>query len=205
MSAKPILVLDVDGVVLPIQRDNTWYQDIQQDLGIDLDRMREEFFIPHYQKCMRGELDYKTELGRFLKESSANCDAEAFLAYTFSKEGSIDTEVVEAAVKWKKKTGGQLALATNQISPRADFIWHDLEMEKYCDVIVASCHVGAPKPEAQFYEAADQMLSRNPDQTVTFLDDTLSHVEGAKSHGWTAHHVDTSEVIVDLIEALGIE
>jgi HAD superfamily hydrolase (TIGR01509 family) len=202
MSPAPILVLDVDGVVLPILTDNLWYETIQQDLGIDLSGMREEFFVPHYEKCLRGELDYESTLEEFLKAKDAQCSVGDFLAYSFSRDAQVDPDVLQAALRWKEKTNGQLALATNQVSPRATYIWQRLELNTHCDVMIASCHVGAVKPDASFYKAADEILSRAPDQGVTFLDDSVSHIEGARAHGWSAHHVCDSKEAVDIIASL---
>lgn len=202
MPLAPILVLDVDGVVLPIQRDNPWYETIQQDLGVDLSGIREEFYVPHYEKCLRGELDYEAELEKFLEANDSKCSAAEFLSYSFSKDAQVDPGVLKAALSWKKRTTGQLALATNQVSPRANYIWQDLGLSAHCDVIIASCNVGAAKPETAFYEAADKMLGRAPEQMITFLDDSVSHVKGAQDHGWSAHHVENSEDAARIICAL---
>ena len=60
------------------------------------------------------------------------------------------------------------------------------------EVLVASCHVGARKPDPDFYAAVLARLQL-PAEQVLFVDDREANVAGAQAAGLTAHrftHVD---------------
>jgi putative hydrolase of the HAD superfamily len=68
--------------------------------------------------------------------------------------------------------------------------------------MAVSCHIGAAKPEPEYFKKADKVLERAPGQRVIFLDDTEHNVTAAKAHGWEAQHVQSFSHAIEIIENL---
>lgn len=55
--------------------------------------------------------------------------------------------------------------------------------------VVHSAALGAMKPDAAFFVAADALIHEGGRSPVLLLDDRLDNVEAARAHGWLAVHV----------------
>jgi putative hydrolase of the HAD superfamily len=67
------------------------------------------------------------------------------------------------------------------------------------DVVLASHHLGARKPEPRVFARAAAILGEGP---VWFFDDSDVNVDAARSFGWKAFPVDPTDPIPKLREAL---
>lgn len=198
----PILALDVDGVIIHGFPRLRWDETLEADLGIDPVRMQEEFFNPHWHQVMRGVMPVEPPLTEFLKAYGTSITTEKFLAYWHGNDANVRYEVVGAALGWRERTGGRLALATNQDLTRAKYLRDNLGLGQHFETMVVSCEIGAQKPEPEYFQKADKVLKRAPGQMVIFLDDSLANVETARKHGWTAHHVEGVANAVEILEGL---
>ena len=93
------------------------------------------------------------------------------------------------------------------LSNIGDLHWQHLDsrygLESLAHGVVASFRVGAVKPSAAIYRAAESRLSLEPAATV-FIDDLAPNVRGAEACGWHAiHHRDPLETRTRL-QALGV-
>ena len=62
-----------------------------------------------------------------------------------------------------------------------------------------SHEIGMRKPNAEIFEFVCKDQSINP-STALFIDDTIRHVEGAKSTGLNAYHLSGHETILNLFK-----
>lgn len=67
------------------------------------------------------------------------------------------------------------------------------------DVVLASHHLGARKPESQVFTRAAAILGEGP---IWFFDDNADNVLAARDIGWTAFLVDPADPIPRLRDAL---
>lgn len=199
---RPILALDVDGVIIHGFPRTRWDETLEADLGIDPARMQEEFFDPHWHQVMRGVMPVEPPLTDFLKAYGTKVTTKEFLAYWHGKDAHVRHEVINAALGWRGRTSGRLALATNQDLTRAKYLREDLGLGEHFETMVVSCEIGAAKPEPEYFQKADEVLGRAAGQMVIFLDDLLANVETARNHGWTAHHVEGVAHAVEILEGL---
>lgn len=202
MSAKPILALDVDGVIIDGFPRKRWDETLEADLGVSPVRMQAEFFDRHWHGIMRGEQPVEPPLTEFLKACGADVTTAEFLAYWHGNDANVRHEVIEAALAWRSRRGGRLALATNQDLTRARYLRHDLGLATHFETMVVSCEIGAQKPELEYFQKADEVLERAPGQRVIFLDDLVANVETARAHGWEAHHVERLGHAVEILNGL---
>ncbi len=201
-QTTPILVLDADGVIIDSFPKNHWNETLEADLGIDQIHLSELFFKPHWQSIIRGEKPIEPALTAFFQDYDTDVTIEEFIAYWHRNDANLRHEVIEAALAWKARTGGQLALATNQDQTRAQYLEKELGLGKQFDTIIVSCYIGFAKPEPEYFQKADKLLQRKPNQKVIFLDDTERNIVGAKKHGWNAQQVTDFSHAVETIENL---
>lgn len=201
-TRPPILALDVDGVLIEGFPRYRWDENLEANLGIESSRMQTEFFTPHWADIMLGRKPVEPVLASFLEKYPSSVNVETFLAYWHGNDAHLRHEVVLSAVDWQKRTGGKLALATNQDLTRADYLRNDLGLGDHFETMIVSCEIGAAKPEPTYFALADQLLARQPDQTVIFLDDLEPNVEAANQYGWTAYHVPDISRAAMMIDSL---
>ena len=72
------------------------------------------------------------------------------------------------------------------------------------DRVLASCHLGARKPDAAFYELLLARLDLEPRQ-VAFVDDRAVNVEAAEAVGMPAHRFQGAAGVREWLLGLGVE
>lgn len=198
-SQLPILALDVDGVLIDGIR---WDTNLEQDLGINPGRLQREFFNRAWHQVIRGKIAIQEPLVNFLAAYPSPLSAEQLLSYWHDNDANLQRNVLNAALSWQQRTGGRLALATNQDITRANYLRDVLGLGEHFTTIIASCFVGAVKSEVDYFRAADKLLARKEGQQIFFLDDEISHVDTANDHGWQAHHVKSIGDAVKILSSL---
>lgn len=204
MSSRiPILALDVDGVIIDGFPRTRWDKNLKEDLGIDPEHFQKEFFTREtLDLILRGKVPSLDPLATFLENYGSRVTASELAAYWHRNDSNVQSPVIEAALEWKSRTGGRLTIATNQEVSRLEYLWSSLGFKSHFDTRIASCEIGVVKPEPAFFQKGDEILGRAPGQVVHFLDDTIVHVEGARAHGWDAHHVESIAHAVEILEGL---
>ncbi len=199
---RPILALDVDGVIIEGFPKHRWDKTMKSDLGIDPSDLAAKFFVPYWRDILVGKFELRSTLSTVLKELGANISVADFIDYWHGKDARVRHDVIQSAAQWKTRHEGTIVLATNQESVRAQYLWVDLDFRKHFDHMIVSHEIEAAKPEAEYFKQADRRLARSTDQAVHFLDDLVENVEAASTHGWDAHHVVSSDAAIELIKRL---
>lgn len=190
MSASPILVLDIDGVVSLAQPSSPhpWYATLKEDWGLSHDEeLAPEFFLkPEFMEVLRGRLDLYVALHEYFETKGLSDRLEEFVAYWFEKDADIDRGVLAQADAWRRRTGGRVFAATNQEHHRIAYLRDQLGLGAHFDEIVYSAALGVCKPERVFYTNAQARMGVTVAQSILFVDDKASNVDGARAAGWRA-------------------
>lgn len=190
MSASPILVLDIDGVVSLAQpgSPNPWYATLKEDWGLDHDtELAPGFFLkPEFMEVLRGRLDLYVALHEYFETKGLADRLEEFVSYWFDKDSDIDRGVLAQADAWRQRTGGRVFAATNQEHHRIAYLRDQLGLGAHFDEIVYSAALGVCKPERVFYTNAQARMGVTVAQSILFVDDKASNVDGARMAGWRA-------------------
>lgn len=190
MSSSPILVLDIDGVVSLAQpgSPHPWYATLKEDWGLDHDsELAPEFFLkPEFMEVLRGRLDLYVALHEYFETKGLADRLEEFVSYWFEKDADIDRGVLAQADAWRRRTGGRVYAATNQEHHRIAYLRDHLGLGAHFDEIVYSAALGVCKPERVFYTNAQARMGVTVAQSILFVDDKTSNVDGARMAGWRA-------------------
>ena len=190
MSSSPVLVLGIDGVVSPAQpgSPNPWYATLREDWGLSHDEeLAPEFFLkPEFMEVLRGRLDLYVALHEYFETKGLADRLEEFVAYWFAKDADIDRGVLAQADAWRARTGGRVFAATNQEHHRIAHLRDQLGLGAHFDEIVYSAALGVCKPERVFYTNAQARMGVTVAQSILFVDDKTSNVDGARMAGWRA-------------------
>lgn len=190
MSASPVLVLDIDGVVSLGQPGSStpWYATLQEDWGLNHDdELAPEFFLKaDFLEVLRGRLDLYTALHGYFETKGLADRIEEFVAYWFEKDAVIDGEVLALADGWRQRTGGRCFAATNQEHHRIAYLRDTVGLDKHFDEIVYSAALGVCKPDRVFFTNAQARMGVAVAQSILFVDDRAANVDGARMCGWRA-------------------
>ncbi len=207
MSASPVLVLDIDGVVSLAQPGSPapWYATLKEDWGLDHDsELAPEFFLqPVFLEVLRGRLDLYVALHEYLETKRLSDRLEEFVAYWFEKDAVIDRDVLAQADAWRQRTGGKVYAATNQEHHRIAFLRDQVGLGAHFDEIVYSAALGVCKPERVFYTNAQARMGVAVAQSILFVDDKTSNVDGARVAGWRAMLYRGPESLAQALERWG--
>ena len=187
MSASPVLVLDIDGVVSHAHpgSEHPWFATLQADWGFDHDEMARDFFQRDFQEVLRGRLDLYVALHAWLDTKGMADRLEELVDYWFSRD-VIDRDVLAQADAWRQRTGGRCFAAANQEHHRVAWLREHAGLDTYFDEIVYSAALGVCKPERVFYTNAQARMHVTVAQSILFVDDTPANVDGARVAGWRA-------------------
>ncbi len=190
MSSSPVLVLDIDGVVSLAQpgSPHPWYATLKEDWGLSHDdELAPEFFLrPAFIEVLRGRLDLFVALHDYFETKGLAGRVEEFVSYWFEKDADIDRGVLAQADAWRKRTGGSVFAATNQEHHRIAHLRDQMGLGAHFDEIVYSAALGVCKPERVFYTNAQARMGVTVAQSILFVDDKTSNVDGARMAGWQA-------------------
>jgi len=190
MSSSPVLVLDIDGVVSLAQpgSPHPWYATLKEDWGLSHDEeLAPEFFLkPEFMEVLRGRLDLYVALHEYFETKGLADRLEEFVSYWFEKDSDIDRGVLAQADAWRQRTGGRVFAATNQEHHRIAYLRDRMGLGGHFDEIVYSAALGVCKPERVFYTNAQARMGVTVAQSILFVDDKTSNVDGARMAGWRA-------------------
>jgi putative hydrolase of the HAD superfamily len=188
VSADPVLVLDIDGVVSLAQPGSAhpWYADLQADWGFDHDEMARDFFQRDFRDVLRGRLDLYVALQTWLETKGMADRVEELVAYWFARDAVIDRDVLAQADGWRQRTGGRCFAATNQEHHRVAWLREHAGLDGHFDEIIYSAALGVCKPERVFFTNAQARMGVTVAQSILFVDDAAANVDGARAAGWRA-------------------
>jgi HAD superfamily hydrolase (TIGR01509 family) len=180
MTIRAIL-LDADGVV---QRAGGAFRthlatlvEPQQDLDAFIAEV-----VAVEQPCLIGAADFAVELARILERwNSRRTVAEALAIW---RDLIVDRSIIDA-VAAVRSAGLCVCLATNQHTQRATYMSDELGYRDVFDREFYSCHVGAAKPDREYFERIVGALGLPPVQLL-FFDDHDANVAAAREAGLNA-------------------
>lgn len=199
-----VLMMDVDGVLVGGRpKDGRHlFTDLEADLGLSPDLLREEFFAPHWEEIVTGRAPLAERLASVLARIRPELAAEALIAYWFENDSRIDQDVLLATAAYRQR-GARVYLATNQEHQRASYLMTTMGLGAHVDGIVYSAEIGHRKPTVDFYRLAAERAGV-PAGQIVLVDDTLANVEAARHCGWRAvHWTGDSDLHVALSPYLG--
>ena len=181
-------MMDVDGVLVSGRPTDGrhLFAELENDLGLSPDRLRETFFTPFWEAIVTGREGLTERLAPVLAEIAPKVSAERLIAYWFENDSRVD-ETVLAAVKRYRQRGVPVFLATNQEHMRADYLMQQVGLGEHVDGIIYSAALGCRKPTAAFFDQAAEIAGVEP-ADIVLVDDTLANIEGARQRGWNAVH-----------------
>lgn len=183
-----VLMMDVDGVLVRGRpKDGLHlFTDLEADLGLSPDLLREAFFKPHWEEVVTGRAPLVERLASVLARVRPGLAAEALIAYWFENDSRIDQEVLAAMATYRRR-GLRIYLATNQEHLRASYLMTEMGLGAHVDGIIYSAEIGHRKPSPDFYQIAAERAGA-PAAQIMLVDDTLANVEAARQCGWRADH-----------------
>lgn len=183
-----IIMMDVDGVLVSgrPQDGAHLFTDLEQDLGIALERLQRDFFAPRWSAIVTGKKPLLPELAEVLATIAPAVSAEALAEYWFRNDSRIDDDVLDA-IGVLRREGRKVYLATNQEHRRAGYLMADLALGEHVDGIFYSAAIGHRKPDTGFYAHITSALDVTPDRII-LVDDTEDNVLAARAFGWRGVH-----------------
>ena len=188
------------GRVISAQKPASLFQRYEQELGLPPGKLNRIMFgsdIWHEVLVGRSTIDdYWREIGPAL---GLDTD-EAILAF---RQRYHDDEAINGTVlDLLRRLEGCYRLAVLSNAPAGLSRWlADWQMLDLFDVVVCSGEVGLAKPDPAIFRLALERLSVEPGEAV-FIDDTLGHVEVARSLGMHAIHFTTADALEGELDRL---
>jgi len=190
------VIFDVDGVLIDGYHSNparvrAWDKDMLSEIGVDPERLRQEFtFDVFVKKVIIGQMSFVEALDRYLPSVGYTGGGMAFAHYWLEKDSVLNAPVIEIARKLKAGGACRLYVATNQEHLRAMWLWGKLGLAEIFDDIFYSARLGVRKPEQKFFEHVSRAIGKQAEPPL-FIDDTPKVVDAARTHGWEAVLFDT--------------
>ena len=171
------------------ERTGAWYDRLWEDLGVDPERLHEEFFRQKWHRIVSGRTDLREELAPVLKRINPAVPVDELTSYWFRTHSYIDRDVLDAVTHWADRTGGRLFLATNQEKYRAGYLWRDLGLRSVFEDIFYSAAMRVTKSDVGFFEQVGRAIAGPDyrDADILFFDDDTRNVEVARRASWEAH------------------
>ncbi len=182
------IMMDVDGVLVcgRPQDGAHLFTDLEQDLGIRLEVLQREFFVPRWPDIVTGRKPLVPELEAVLARIAPDLSAETLIDYWFRNDSRIDEAVLAAMIACRAK-GDKVFLATNQDHRRASYLMKDMGLAAHVDGIFYSAALGHRKPEDAFFTLATEKAGVAASD-IMFVDDAEANVLAARAFGWNAVH-----------------
>lgn len=112
----------------------------------------------------------------------------------------VNQEVVDFVISLKK-SGKKIAILSDNLVERADYLRKALEWFKEFDQILFSCDVGLTKHNPEYFELMLDKLGAKPEETV-FVDDDEENANVARSVGINGIKFDNLEILKKVMKKL---
>jgi putative hydrolase of the HAD superfamily len=142
------------------------------------------FWRGPFVQCSLGLSDLKQVIEPFLAEVGYRGTVEDCLQAWFEADSTLNP-VAFAEVQRLRSQGIPCHVASTQERYRAAYLEGPLGLAAHFDRLFFSCHLGARKPQLEFYRQVTDKLGISPNRLL-FVDDQRPNVEGARAAGWNA-------------------
>jgi putative hydrolase of the HAD superfamily len=194
------LFWDVDGVLLTGGWGRSTRRRVLPEFGLDPDAFQARHDeVKHAFKT--GRLTLEAYLDHTVFDTPRSFSREDFAAAMHAQSA---LRADEHALATKVAATGRYLMATLNNAPRE---LHIARVARFAladvfDVFLASCFLGATKPEPAFFEAALALTGRAPHECVV-IDDRPAHVESARALGFVAVQHESAEALAATLRELG--
>jgi putative hydrolase of the HAD superfamily len=195
------LMVDVDGVLVVHPDPLGWSVNLERDLGVSVERLREAFFTPHFGDVVHGRASLPDRLKPVLAEIAPQVSVETLVSYWFEQDAHINDKLL-AELSQVRRQGLQLHLATVQEHLRAEYLWSTLGLRDHFDAIHYAADLGWAKPADEFFAEIERRTGFSGSD-LFFIDDKAANVEAAHRRGWLAALWTGEASLTDLMNASG--
>ncbi len=181
-------MVDVDGVLVDGRPEDGrhWQTSLADDLGVDADALDEQFFVPHWENIVVGRAGLMEHLVDALQKIAPRVSPAQFVSYWFARDSRLVAPLLRE-LSFVRSAGIRVFLATNQEHLRAAYLMERLGLAEHVDGIFYSAHLGAKKPDIEFFAKVQTAVElRGPEMLL--IDDSRQNVEAAIEAGWQALH-----------------
>jgi putative hydrolase of the HAD superfamily len=181
-----VLMVDVDGVLVHGRPQDglPFGTFLERDLGISIEKLRQEFFGKYWVDIVTGKVPMRPVLEKVLSEIAPTVRVDALIRYWFDHDSRLDP-ILLSDLQEQKRRGAKIYLATNQEHERAAYLMEELGLKNVADGIFYSAALGCRKPSAEFYRQVTEQAGV-PSETIFFVDDMAENIEAAQAFGWRA-------------------
>lgn len=196
------LFFDVDGVLIEgfhtkPERRNRWDKNIEQDIGINADKLQ-EIFQGWFLEVLQGRLDFEEELERWLKHNDYDLKACQLINYWHEKDSNLNQEVFGIVEKLSRRPDIQLYTATNQTHARIAYLRDTLGWKRYFTDFYYSARLGCLKYDPAYFAKIETEIGFDPHvDAPLYFDDDPRNIEVSLTRGWNAVLVDGPEDVFD--------
>jgi putative hydrolase of the HAD superfamily len=191
------LILDY-GNVLSHPQPTDWCQTVASQIGVATDTFRDAYWQHrHLYDAGLTAAEYWARvletLGYSARTSDLGTITDRLIAADVASWTRYREEVWRLAQSFRLG-GGRTAFLSNGVADAMARIRADRRLERWFDVVVVSCEVGASKPDPAIFEMCLSQLGVAPRRAL-FVDDRIENIEGAARLGiQTFHFVGTDAV-----------
>lgn len=187
----PTLALDVDGVLLDLDRGGRghWTTELSAQFGIVPAVLHETFFRRSWTDIIIGRRSVEDGLAEAHAQIGTTADVESVLACWFDADDVPIAATVELAQR-ASRSGCRVVLATNQEHRRAAYLHRRIGASLPIHRVIYSADVGHQKHDPTFFEIASDLVGIDPSDrsNIVFVADAAENVDVARSSGWRAVH-----------------
>jgi beta-phosphoglucomutase len=193
------VIFDLDGTLI----DNNSYH--RQTWEKYLEKIGKKISEEEFNANMNGRTNEDAIKYIFGKDISS----EDSLKHTLEKE-ALYREIYKPFIKplpglidfleILKSKNIPMAIATSGIQPNIDFMFENIPIKKYFDVVVNSSHIKKGKPDPEIYLKVASLLHVSPRYCLVFEDATVG-IKSAKAAGMKVIAVATTQPKAELGEA----
>ena len=182
------LLLDVDGVLVDGRPEDGrhWQTSVEEDFGFAPDTLHNQFFALYWEDIVLGRVGLMEHLTTALKKIAPHVIPAQFVSYWFERDSRLITPLLQE-LSCVRSMGIRLYLATNQEHLRAAYLMEELGLAERVDGIFYSAHLGAKKPDMEFFAKVQTTVGLCGEEML-LIDDSRQNIEAALKAGWQALH-----------------
>jgi putative hydrolase of the HAD superfamily len=140
---------------------------------------------------------------RVLEESLSGEVVADLIDADFQSWSDYRSEVWDIAAAFRAR-GGRTAVLSNGVAEIVDRLRSERQLERWFDVVVASCEVGRCKPDPEIYRICLERLGLAADATL-FVDDRMENLQAAREIGLQTQHFLCDASVPELRRALALD
>lgn len=195
-----VLMVDMDGVLVNGRPKDglPYFTDIEQDLGLPLERLQKEFFAVHWPQIIIGEQAIEPALTAVLSKIAPHLETETLLRYWFENDSRLDEKLL-TDLSLLRRSGVSIYLATNQEHRRAAWLMNEHGLSSHVEDIFYSAKFGCKKPGEQFFRMATESAGGAASE-IAFIDDSAENIEAARRYGWQAAQWKSGMTLKEALE-----